>query len=68
MDIREKIITRIKDSGLNQVELAKAAGISQSVLSRFLRGETSLRFQTLEKLWPVLMAEPPKQEADHVGK
>ena len=41
----------------NVTRLAKAAGIDQGGLSRFVRGRMGLRFSTLCALWPYLWGD-----------
>lgn len=40
----------IKESGLTRYEISKATGILQTSLSRFVRGETSLRLDKADVL------------------
>jgi len=40
----------IRNSGMSNYEIAKQAGIEQSALSRFMRGERGLTTATLDKL------------------
>jgi transcriptional regulator with XRE-family HTH domain len=40
-------------------ELARASGVSQPQLTRFVRGERGLTLDALDKLWPVLRLSLP---------
>ncbi len=40
----------IKESGVSRYEISKATGILQTSLSRFMRGETSLRLDKADVL------------------
>lgn len=61
-DLREKIIA-LKSQGVPVVEIARQTGAQQSCLSNFMRGKASLSLRTVEKLWPFLYGEQPKQAA-----
>lgn len=52
--IAEVLKQAIQDSGLSAIALSKEVGVPQSIISRFLRGET-IRLDTAQKL------------ADHFG-
>ena len=48
--ISEKLRESIANSGLTQHELAKATGIPQPTISRFMTGERGLRLDAVEAL------------------
>jgi transcriptional regulator with XRE-family HTH domain len=48
--ITEQLRASIRKSGLSQEQIAEATGVSQGVLSRFVRGERSINLTTAEKL------------------
>jgi transcriptional regulator with XRE-family HTH domain len=48
--ITEQLRASIRKSGLLQEQIAEATGVSQGVLSRFIRGERSINLTTAEKL------------------
>jgi plasmid maintenance system antidote protein VapI len=52
--ISEQLRERIATSKLSPYELAQAAGVDRSVLSRFLTGKRSLTLDTVDKLADVL--------------
>ena len=52
--ITEAVRKAIEESALTRYEIAKRSGVSQSSLSRFARGETTLSLESIEKLAPVL--------------
>lgn len=47
----------IENSGLTRYEIAKATGIEQSALSRFMSGERGLTTASLDRLAPLLGLE-----------
>jgi hypothetical protein len=51
------IADRIEALGLSKYAVSKSAGLSQTVLNRFLRGERDLRVASFEKLCRVLDLE-----------
>jgi len=50
LSLDEQIIQAIKDQGLSGYRLAKMSGVSQTILSRFLRRERTLTLKTASKL------------------
>jgi len=52
--LSDQIRQAIRDSGVSPYQLAKTAGISSSVLSRFLNGGSGLTLTTLDSLADVL--------------
>jgi transcriptional regulator with XRE-family HTH domain len=55
--IRERLEDVIRDTGLSQREFARATGIDETVLSRFVRGERELRFRAIDQLLDALGLE-----------
>jgi transcriptional regulator with XRE-family HTH domain len=53
----------VEESGLSMYELARKSGVSQSQLSRFMRGERALSLESASKLFEPLglkvVREPP---------
>ena len=56
-DLADDVRTAIRESGLSRYEIAKKTGVSQSVLSRFMSGETGMTLATLERIAPLLGLE-----------
>lgn len=54
MNIREKILFRIKSLGVKQVDVASRAGIQSQNLSTFLKGNRTMPLQQIEKICEVL--------------
>ena len=52
--ISEQLRDTIGKSDLSAYELAEAAGVDRSVLSRFLNGRRSITLETLDRLADVL--------------
>ena len=52
--ISEQLREAIGRSDLSAYELAEAAGVNRSVLSRFLNGRRSITLETLDRLADVL--------------
>jgi len=48
--LSETLKQAIRDSGQSEYQIAKAAGVSQIVISRFLSGERDIRMATADKL------------------
>jgi transcriptional regulator with XRE-family HTH domain len=48
--IVDQLRRAIADSGQTEYAIAKGSGVSQSVLSRFVRGERSIGMETAAKL------------------
>jgi len=48
--ILDQVIRAIEESGITRYELAKRTGVSESALSRLVRGERSISVETLERL------------------
>ena len=53
-DLAERIRNAAKASGLSRFELAKRAGVSYSIVHRFMLGERDIRLSTASKLCNVL--------------
>ena len=49
-DLLNTIRKAIEASGQSRYRISKATGIAESVLSRFVRGETGLAVETAERL------------------
>ena len=47
----------IRNSGVTQMEIAQAVGISDGIISRFMREERSMNLETAEKLAKYLHLE-----------
>jgi transcriptional regulator with XRE-family HTH domain len=56
-DLADDVRTAIRESGLSRYEIAQKTGVSQSVLSRFMSGETGMTLATLERIAPLLGLE-----------
>lgn len=54
MDTNAQVRKAIDDTGMTMYALAKVSGVSQSMLSRFMRGERDLTLRTLDRLGPVI--------------
>ena len=50
MDLKKTLIREIKKCGLSRYRIAKDNGISESQLSKLLKGERSLHVDTASKL------------------
>lgn len=50
MNISEAIRKHIETSGISRYQIAQGSGVSQSVLARFVAGETTLSLANAEKL------------------
>lgn len=50
MSIAEQLRDYIINSGISRYEISRQTGVAQSVLARFLSGETSLSLSNIEKL------------------
>ena len=57
----EELRTRRESLGLKQTELAKRAGISQSMVARIEAGNVDPRISTLNKIIVVLNSAAPKK-------
>lgn len=53
-DIREIVIKRRKEVGFTQVDLAEKVGVRRATILNFEKGNTSIRYDTLEKIFEVL--------------
>ncbi|MBR2330780.1 MAG: helix-turn-helix transcriptional regulator [Clostridia bacterium] len=53
-EIQEKLAEAIKYSGMTQVELSKKLGVSQSVVSHYVKGRKLPALDTLSNLCKVL--------------
>ncbi len=49
-DLADRLRAAIEASPLSQYEISKRSGVSEGVLSRFMRGERGITLETLEKL------------------
>lgn len=52
--INEQIKQALEGCGLSRYRISKLTGIHIAMLSRFLRGETSMTVETMDRLAPVL--------------
>lgn len=50
MSIAQQLRQMIESSGISRYEIARGSGVAQSVLARFVAGETSLSMANVEKL------------------
>ena len=64
MNIKDRIETTISTLGVSQNKFAQMTGVDQSVISRAIRGERSITVATLEKLWPFLVDNQPRNGED----
>ncbi len=70
------IKTAIEESGVSRYEISKATGILQTSLSRFMRGETSLRLDKADvladylglRLVPDPDAVPPEPTPENLAR
>ncbi|PQO37587.1 XRE family transcriptional regulator [Bremerella cremea] len=70
MSIAEQLREQIETSDKSRYEIARQSGIAQSVLARFVAGETSLSMANVEKLvsyFELELTERPKGKK-HRGK
>lgn len=69
MSITDTIRESLRQSGLTQVQIAAAAGISQRAVSEFLAGKTA-RSDTIDRLASVMDAQirVPKSFAKNILK
>lgn len=56
--IQNRLIKAIKQSGLNQSEIARCLGISHSQISRYVHGQKMPALDTLANLCTILNVEP----------
>ncbi|MEW4564676.1 helix-turn-helix transcriptional regulator [Bremerella sp. JC770] len=70
MGISEAIRKQIKASGVSHYQIAQGSGVSTSVLSRFMAGETSITLATAEKLatYFELELKPKSKGSNRRGK
>jgi transcriptional regulator with XRE-family HTH domain len=61
MDTKQIIRDAVKARGINQSELARLSGVSQSVISRVMRDKRSMRVETSDKLLAALFPKQPCQ-------
>lgn len=54
MTLREIVVSRRKEAGLTQAELAEKSGLTQAQLSNFESGKSTLNSDSLDKLFAVL--------------
>ena len=55
--ITERIQEAIRSGGMSRYAISKATGIDQALLCRFLKGQSSLSFETVDKLMDALGLE-----------
>jgi len=63
-NLEDQIIQAIKDNGLTSYRLGKMSGVSDTIISRFLRRERTLSLKTASKLVAAMKMElkPVKKE------
>ncbi len=65
-DLVETLKQAIVNSEMSRYEIARRAGVSQAIISRFVNGERGIKLETAGKLASVLglslTATPPQQE------
>ena len=54
MDLRKLIEEHLKSNKKTQSQLAREAGVSQTVINRFLRGERGITWANVEKILKVI--------------
>lgn len=54
MNMRERILSRIKHLGVKQVDVANRAGVQSQNLSSFLKGSRSMPLAQIERVCEVL--------------
>ena len=62
-EIETTLRKRIKESGVKQMDLAKAIGISQTAVSRFIREETGISVRNFEAISKYLGERETMQKA-----
>ena len=55
--ITERIQEAIRSGGMSRYAISKATGIDQGLLCRFLKGQSSLSFETADKVLDALGLE-----------
>ena len=55
--ITERIQEAIRSGGMSRYAISKATGIDQGLLCRFLKGQSSLSFETADKVLDALGME-----------
>jgi transcriptional regulator with XRE-family HTH domain len=55
--IGERLIQAIRDTGLSQREVSRIAGVDETLVSRFMRGQREPCFKTLDQLLDALGLE-----------
>lgn len=54
VSFEERIKERIQSSGMSQADICESAGVSSSILSRFMTGQRLLRVDTAERICRVV--------------
>jgi transcriptional regulator with XRE-family HTH domain len=67
--IGERLKKAIRDTGLTQRELSRVTGIDETLISRFVRGQRGMSFETIDRLMDALGLEivirprrPPRKD------
>jgi DNA-binding phage protein len=55
--ITERIQEAIRSGGMSRYAISKATGIDQALLCRFLKGQSSMSFETADKVLDALELE-----------
>jgi transcriptional regulator with XRE-family HTH domain len=58
MTFADQVRRAIRDSGLNQNQVATATGLTRGALSRFMAGNRDMNLRTLDKIAPVIGVQP----------
>jgi len=64
-DLRNRLRAIMAEGGFTQVDVAKAAGLSQSVISRFIRGSSNPPPDTLNRIRAFLGDELHEEVLSH---
>ena len=59
--------TAIRESRLSGYRLARLAGVSESSISRFMRGRCGLSLQAIDRIWHVLDLHVSAEQEGHNG-
>ena len=62
----EIVSDAIKERFLTYLEASEVSGVTVSAISRFMRGERTLRLDSIEKLWPHLGLSVKPAEIDEI--